>query len=87
MDHYKLYTSLTNKRTYLEIWGASTKHPDQVRCFESDCESKKFINNEYFSVEDNIFQWLLYIASGEFIPFHAYELTEYALEWYTLLHK
>ena len=61
-----------------ELWGASTKHPD-AKFYYSDWEDKTpFIEDKY-----QIFQWLLWIASKRQWPFHAKELTEYALKnWY-----
>ena len=61
-----------------ELWGASTKHPDE-KFYYSDWEDKTpFIEDKY-----QIFQWLLWIASRRQWPFHAKELTEYALKnWY-----
>ena len=61
-----------------ELWGASTKHAD-AKFYYSDWEDKTpFIEDKY-----QIFQWLLWIASRRQFPFHAKELTEYALKnWY-----
>ena len=62
----------------LELWAASTKHPDSVFHF-SDWEDK----SPYFSDEVQVYQWLLWCASKLSMPFHAYELAEYAKEnWY-----
>ena len=62
----------------LELWAASTKHPDSEFHF-SDWKDK----SPYFSDEVQIYQWLLWCASKLSMPFHAYELAEYAKEnWY-----
>lgn len=62
----------------LELWGASTKHPDSEFHF-SDWEDK----SPYFNDEVQIYQWLLWCASRLSMPFYAYELAEYAKEnWY-----
>lgn len=61
-----------------ELWGASTKHPDAFFQF-SNWEDKNLI----LSWEDQVFQWLLWIASTRMWPFHAKEITEIALkDWY-----
>lgn len=61
-----------------ELWGASTKHPDST-FYYSEWEDR----SPYLEDEHQIFQWLLWIASTRQWPFHAKELTEYALKnWY-----
>ena len=61
-----------------ELWGASTKHPDAKFYFKDWEDKTPFIEDKY-----QIFQWLLWIASKRQWPFHAKELTEYALKnWY-----
>ena len=60
-----------------ELWGASTKHPDSIFHMEN------FEKNEFLDDEQQVFQWLLECASKLTWPFHAKELTEYALKnWY-----
>lgn len=60
-----------------ELWGASTKHPDATYKF-SEWNNK----TDLFSDEEQIFQWLLWIASCRQWPFHAREIAEFALENY-----
>lgn len=60
----------------LELWGASTKHPDSKFYF-SDFKKSPFIDEEH-----QVFQWLLECASKLTFPFHAKELAEYALKNY-----
>lgn len=61
-----------------ELWGASTKHADAMFWYSEWEDKSDFIEDEY-----QIFQWLLWIASRRQWPFHAKELTEYALKnWY-----
>ena len=61
-----------------ERWGASTKHPDAKFYFKDWEDKTPIIEDKY-----QIFQWLLWIASKRQWPFHAKELTEYALKnWY-----
>ena len=69
----KLYSSLETHDTYLELWNASTKHPDSVFCFSD------FKKNEFLPPETQIFQWILECASKLTWPFYAKELAEYAL--------
>ena len=60
-----------------ELWGGSTKHPDSIFHMEN------FKKNEFLDDEQQVFQWLLECASKLTWPFHAKELTEYALKnWY-----
>ena len=58
----------------LELWGASTKHPDSVFHYSD------FHRVPYFDDKCQVFQWLLWCASRLTFPFHAKQLVEYALE-------
>lgn len=58
----------------LELWGASTKHPDSIFYF-SDFKKVEFIDEKY-----QVFQWALECASKLTWPFHARELAEYAIK-------
>ena len=58
----------------LELWGASTKHPDSIFHFE-DFQKCEWIDNE-----SQIFQWLCECASKLTFPSHARELVKYAME-------
>ena len=58
----------------LELWGASTKHPDSKFYF-SNYNKSPFIDEEH-----QIFQWLLECASKLIFPMHAKELAEFALQ-------
>lgn len=63
------------KKDYrLELWEASTKHPDSVFWY-SDFKKVDFIEDKY-----QVYQWLLYCASMLTFPFHAMELVDYANE-------
>lgn len=63
----------------LELWGASTKHPDSIFHME-DFKMASWVDptNEK-EVEGQVFQWLLECASKLTFPFHAEELARYAL--------
>lgn len=59
----------------LELWGASTKHPDSMFRF-SEWENK----SNMFAPKYQVMQWLLYCASQLTFPFYAKDLAEYALQ-------
>lgn len=75
---YKLYSRISDHDTILELWGASTKHPDSFFCFSD------FKLCEWIDPQPQIFQWILECASKLNFPVHAHELTLYALELYEL---
>lgn len=61
----------------LELWAASTKHPDAI-FYYSD-----FKKSEYFNDKVQVYQWLLECASKLTFPFYARELVDYANKhWY-----
>lgn len=63
----------------LELWEASTKHPDSIFYFD------RFKKNDLLGDEVQVFQWLLECASKLTWPFHARELVDYAIEnWYPM---
>lgn len=75
---YKCWTPMdengySEETLTLELWNASTKHPDSKFYF-SDFQKSPWVKEEY-----QIFQWLLECASKLNFPFFAKELTEYAL--------
>lgn len=63
-----------------ECWGASTKHPDT---FDRMSAWMDMVDTSIIPKQQQVFQWLLYLASRRMFPFHAKQLAEYALEnWY-----
>ena len=72
----RLYSRLSDHDTILELWSASTKHPDSIFYFSD------FKKTEFFEPEDQIFQWLLECASRLIFPVHAYDLAQFAIEYY-----
>lgn len=65
----------------LELWGASTKHPDSV--FYYNDPKVGFVHSKIIEDKYQIYQWLLYCASCLDFPFHAKEVVEYANKhWY-----
>lgn len=71
---YKLYSRIDNHDTILELWGASTKHPDSLFRFSD------FTLSDWFPSHRQLFQWILECASKLSFPIHARELTDFALE-------
>jgi len=69
----KLYSNIKTHETIVEFWGASTKHPDSMNCYQDDVKNGKYIPNEYQDEEYNILQWLMYVASMKTWCFHALE--------------
>lgn len=64
----------------LELWGASTKHPDSVFHMEKFEMAHWVDPNDEEMVKGQVFQWLLECASKLSFPPHAEQLAEYALE-------
>lgn len=76
MSSYNLYSRLSDHETILELWGGSTKHPDVVFYFSN------FNLSEWYEPEDQTLPWLLKCASDLNIPYHSYELAEWAIRLY-----
>lgn len=69
-----------------EIWGASTKHPDSRFEMLGD-QNKEFhyVMNDFLTLEENVYQWLLFIASVMTWKFSAKDIVDYANKyWYDL---
>lgn len=73
---YKLYSRISDHETVLELWGASTKHPDSVFFF-SDFELCPWIEPEW-----QIVPWIFECASKLNLPIHAYELARWGCRLY-----
>lgn len=55
-----IYSNIRSKKTYVEWWGGSTKHPDVQRCYQDDVADGRFTENKYFCEDGyNVFQWLV----------------------------
>lgn len=76
MDSYRLYSRLSDHETVLELWGASTKHPDSWFFF-SDFEKSNWIDEQL-----QIPQWIWECASKLNWPMHAYGLALFGIEIY-----
>lgn len=74
----KIYSRIKDHETVLELWGASTKHPDSIFYFS------EFKKCDYFEPWIQIYQWMLECASKLIWPQHAFDLTEKANYWYTI---
>lgn len=61
----------------LESWGASTKHPDTINYY-SDSD---FIKNQYIDRCSQVFNFLCYCASLQFMPYHAMKIASFAIEY------
>ena len=72
----KLYSRLSDHETVLELWGASTKHPDSIYYFSD------FRKTDFIPAKEQIFPWLLECASRLMFPFHSYCLASFAMELY-----
>jgi len=73
---YKLYSRLSDHETVLELWSASTKHPDSTFYFS------KFKLCDWFDAKDQIVPWIFECASKLNFPIHAYELSKWGCELY-----
>lgn len=72
LDWLKLY--YYDNDLILELWGASTKHPDIVFRFSS-FEKSQWIDEKY-----QVFQWVLECASTLNFPMTAKGLAQFALD-------
>lgn len=71
----------------LELWGASSKHPDSVFDME-DFEMAFWVDKtSQEEIDGQVFQWLCECASKLTFPFHAANLVKYALENWRLWDK
>lgn len=73
---YKLYSRISDHETILELWGASTKHPDSIFYFSD------FKICDWFEPQKQIIPWIFECASKMIFPRHAYELARWACDWY-----
>ena len=72
----KLYSRISNHETILELWGASTKHPD------STFKYSNFNKNELLNDNVQIYQWLIECASKLTWWFYTKQLVDFANEYY-----
>ena len=71
----------------LELWGASTKHPDSV-WFMNNFEMASWVDKSNpQQVDSQVLQWLLEVASRLFLPMQAADLAEWALENWCVWRK
>ena len=80
MNEFQLYSDIESKKTYFDIWGSSTKHPDCHFCLENLVKSEQFQLSDYCSIERNMFQFMLYCASRLNFDFNAYSVTIFAMK-------
>ena len=67
-----------------ELWWTSTKHADVIYSMNRDIKNGLFVKCEFTDDPNHdIFQWLLYVASGLTWKTTAKKIVEIALkEWY-----
>ena len=76
MKDYRLYSRISDHETVLELWGASTKHPDCVFYFSD------FKLTEWIDPQDQIIPWVFECASKLMFPYNSYRLAKWACELY-----
>lgn len=81
MRDYILYSRISDRETVLELWGASTKHPDSVFYFSN------FKLSDFFDSSSQIVPWLFECASKLTFPVHSYELAKWACEIWEEQHE
>lgn len=72
----RLYSRISDHETVLELWGASTKHPDCVFYFSD------FKLTEWIDPQDQIVPWIIECASKLMFPYSTYRLAKWACELY-----
>ncbi len=81
-DGIGFYSNIETKDTVLELWGASTKHPDVSFSFSAYKDRCEWLTNEWL-----IFQWLVYCASKLSFPSTTLQVVEFAQLYYLMLEK
>lgn len=71
-NNIAFYSSVETKETYLELWGASTKHPDVSYNFSNYKDRCEWLDDTAL-----MYQWLLFCASKLSFPYHSWELSTY----------
>lgn len=74
----KLVKDENNNIVSLELWGASTKHPDSV-FYLKDFNKSYMVESEQCAW--NIYQWLIECASKLSFPPHTFKLVSYANDY------
>lgn len=77
-----LYLVRTDNDVVFESWGSSTKHPDVIYKFSRWKNKSCFIG-----VDNQIYQWLLFIASDTVFPFRAREIVLFSERVYYILNE
>lgn len=67
-----------------ELWGASTEYADVIYSMNRDIKNELFFRWKYStSIDHDIFQWLLYVASRQTSKHTARDIMEIATkEWF-----
>ena len=74
-----LYYDLVLQTYVLEIWGASTKHPDCVMTMKDAVDSGHF-SPSILGDDVSLYQWLLYCASTMMWPHSSVKIVELATQ-------
>ena len=77
-----LYLVRADNDVVFESWASSTKHPDIIYRFSRWKNKSHFISVDY-----QIYQWLLFIASDTVFPFRAREIALFAERVYYILNE
>ena len=75
MREYMLYSDISTKETILELWGASTKHPDVIFRYSD------FVKSLWADERAQIIPWLLECASKLSFPYQSIELARWAIQF------
>ena len=75
MREFMLYSDISSKETVLELWGASTKHPDTVFHYSD------FNKSLWADAQAQIIPWVLECASKLSFPYHSIELARWVLQF------
>lgn len=78
-----LYSDVATHEIILELWGSSTKHPDEVCRLYEDAECGRYQHNYLCGGHSfvNIGQWLLAVAARQLWWTTSQEIAELALEF------
>ena len=61
----------------LEIWGASTKHPDTIHLYSE----KGFIKSEYIPRSKQVYNFILQVAANSELPMYAAKIARFGLKY------
>ena len=67
-----------------ELWGGSTKHADAIYTMNTHIKQGLFVRSFFSdSIEEDVYQWLLFIASIQMWKITAKEIVDIAIQdWF-----